>query len=61
MNYRQIGNKMIYHFDNSQFVMIEDGKSYLLKYNKWLDENTYQFYRLINTTDRILMQELEEK
>ena len=59
MNYKQIGNKMIYHFDNNQFVMIENGKSYILRYNKWLDENTFKFYRLINTTDRILMQELE--
>lgn len=59
MNYKKMGNKVIYHFDNSQFAMTEDGKSYILKYNKWLDENTFQFHRLVNTTDRILMQELE--
>lgn len=59
MNYKQIGNKIIYYFGNSQFALTEDGKGYILENNKWLDENTFQFYRLINTTDRILMQELE--
>ena len=61
MNYKQIGNKIIYYFGNSQFALTEDGKGYILENNKWLDENTFQFYRLINTTDRILMQELEKE
>jgi len=61
MNYKRISNKIIYHFDNSQFAMTEDGKGYILEGNRWLDENTYKFHRLINTTDRILMQELEKE
>ena len=61
MNYKRISNKMICHFDNNQFVMIENGKGYILEGNRWLDENTFKFYRLINTTDRILMEELEKE
>lgn len=61
MNSIRMGHKIIYHFDNSQFVMLEDGKSYILKYNKWLDENTYKFHRLVNLTDQLIMEELEKE
>lgn len=61
MNYKKMGNKIIYHFDNNQFAMTEDGKGYILENNRWLDENTFQFYRLVNMTDRLMMEELEGK
>lgn len=61
MNYKKMGNKVIYYFGNSQFAMTEDNKSYILEGRKWLDENTYKFYRLVNLSDELLMEELEEK
>lgn len=61
MNYLKMGNKIIYYFGNEQFAMTEYGKNYILEGNKWLDENTYKFYRLVTQTDRLMMEELEEK
>ena len=61
MNSIRMGHKIIYHFDNSQFAMTEDGKGYILEGNRWLDENTYKFHRLVNFTDKLLMEELEKE
>ena len=61
MNYLKMGNKIIYYFGNSQFAMTEDGRNYILYDTKWIDENTYKFYRLVTQTDRLMMEELEEK
>ena len=61
MNHLKMGNKIIYYFGNKQFAMTENGKNYILEGTKWLDENTYKFYRLANLTDRLMMEELEEK
>ena len=61
MNYLKMGNKTIYYFGNSQYAMTENGKNYILEGTKWLDENTYKFHRLVTQTDRLMMEELEEK
>ena len=61
MNYKRMGSKVIYYFRNGQFAMTEDDKGYILEGTKWLDENTYEFYRIVNATDRLLMAELEDE
>ena len=61
MNYLKMGNKIIYYIGNSQFAMTENDRNYILEGKKWLDENTYKYYWLANLTDRIMMEELEEK
>ena len=61
MNHLKMGNKIIYYFGNKQYAMTEDGRNYILEGNKWLDENTYKFHRLVTQTDRLMMEELEEK
>ena len=61
MNHLKMGNKIIYYFGNSQFAMTEDGRNYILEGTKWIDEITYKFHRLVTQTDRLMMEELEEK
>ena len=61
MNYLKMGNKTIYYFGNKQFAMTEDGRNYILYDTKWIDANTHKFHRIVNLTDKILLEELEEK
>ena len=61
MNYLKMGNKIIYYFGNKQYAMTENDRNYILEGTKWIDEITYKFHRLVTQTDRLMMEELEEK